>query len=110
METNEANFGFPLQSTYIDWASTEKFVQVWNANPMKQTDGTWQRDPGGLHILLRLQPRHATKFLEKLRQDMDRLSIEQSYPSSPASLIRRLQDLESHGLGVESRSTEKAML
>ncbi|KID85272.1 Chloramphenicol acetyltransferase-like domain protein [Metarhizium guizhouense ARSEF 977] len=110
VETNEANFGFPLQSSYLDWASTEKFVQVWNANPMKQTDGTWRRDPGGLHILLRLQPRHATKFLEKLRQDMDRLSIEQSYQSSPASLIRRLQDVESHSLGVESRSTEKAML
>ncbi|KAF5139228.1 hypothetical protein E5D57_003020 [Metarhizium anisopliae] len=110
VETNKANFGFPLQSSYIDWASTEKFVQVWNASPMKQTDGTWRRDPGGLHILLRLQPRHATKFLEKLRQDMDRLSIEQSYPSSPTSLIRRLQDVESHGLGVESRSTGKAML
>ncbi|KFG82214.1 putative anthranilate N-benzoyltransferase (ISS) [Metarhizium anisopliae] len=110
VETNKANFGFPLQSSYIDWASTEKFVQVWNANPTKQTDGTWRRDPGGLHILLRLQPRHATKFLEKLRQDMDRLSIEQSYPSSPTSLIRRLQDVESHGLGVESCSTEKSML
>ncbi|EFY95158.2 Chloramphenicol acetyltransferase-like domain protein [Metarhizium robertsii ARSEF 23] len=107
---NEAHFGFPLESGNVDWESTEKFVQVWNANPMKQTDGTWRRDPGGVHILLRLQPRHATKFLEKLRQDMDRLSIEQSYPSSPTSLIRRLQDVESHGLGVESRSTEKAML
>lgn len=88
---NDADFGFPMRSGYIHWWSAEKFIQAWNANPIQQPDGTWHRDPKGVHILLRLRPEQACRYLEKLRADMQSSLNPQAYTSSPASLLSRLQ-------------------
>ncbi|TWU76099.1 hypothetical protein ED733_007737 [Metarhizium rileyi] len=107
---NDADFGFPLQSGHIDWDATEKFIQVWKANPLEQDDGSWIRDPRGLHVLLRLKPEHAFGFLERLRLDMDRLSLDQRYPSSPAAIARRIRESVSHDARQGGMEKTKSLL
>ena len=64
-----SHFGYPGQTSFIEWESYENIIQLMEANPVRLADGTYRTLPGAVSFVTAIRKDFVKPFIQRLEYD-----------------------------------------
>ena len=66
----DVDFGYEGKSRFYIYEAWERYLRLWQDNPTKRADGTWEPNQDGVRVFFRVKSQYKNKLLKMVEEDM----------------------------------------